>query len=685
MQMPWSDPTFRGRWGKIGGVVLLVATLAGIAAVAGSCSFLPRLLPVQAGRGTPTATVSPVTGQPAIEIAPVAGDAGTRITVTGRGWRPADTVFVRLEDGATGEVPGLDQASAIVTDRGDFVVRFTYPYDPRWALMPRALVTVIDPATGQRASAEFRILNPAPASPTPLPTLVPATPVPTELPPTAVIPTKAAPQPTGQVTQPTATRVPPTATRLPPTATRVPPTPVPPTATPVPVITDWRGEYWANLNLAGNPTVVRNDYAVDFSWGFGSPAAQVPPDSFSARWTRTLDFQAGTYRFYLSMDDGARLWIDGQLVIDQWSNGSVREVTADRSLTQGRHDIRVEYYELTGLARVALRWERTGDMTFPDWRGEYWNNPNLSGAPVLVRNDRIIDFNWGDGSPAPGSARRQLLGALDPHVHVCAGRVSFLRAIRRRHGGADRRPVRARPVVRSKRDHAVYCGREPGRAAPGLGAVLRAYRRGVRAVLVAAGLPAAHCDADRDQRAADGDVHADASAAQRDANQHVRASDGDGDRHGDIDIDYRADADLDADVDANAYADVDCNGYADAQPDGGPNRHRYGDGHRDADGDCDADREPDDGRVGDADKHGDADSSADRDRDAYRDGDRTADKHADRAADKHADRAADKHADRAADKHADAHGYADGNGYRDGDRDEDADGHGHARGDRDAD
>jgi hypothetical protein len=176
-----------------------------------------------------------------IEIAPVAGDAGTRITVTGRNWRPGDVVFVRLEDAETGQTPGIDQASAIVTDQGDFVVRFTYPYDPRWALLPRSLVTVIDPASGQRASAEFRILTPATASPTAAPTAIPtATPIPTLVLPTAVVPTRVGP---GHVT-PIVTLPRPTATRVPPTATRIPPTTVPPTATqtPVPPITEWRAD-----------------------------------------------------------------------------------------------------------------------------------------------------------------------------------------------------------------------------------------------------------------------------------------------------------------------------------------------------------------------------------------------------------------------------------------------------------
>ncbi len=49
MQTPWSNPAFRAKWGKVGGVALLLASLAAIALVAGSCGFFPRLLPVRSG------------------------------------------------------------------------------------------------------------------------------------------------------------------------------------------------------------------------------------------------------------------------------------------------------------------------------------------------------------------------------------------------------------------------------------------------------------------------------------------------------------------------------------------------------------------------------------------------------------------------------------------------------------
>jgi hypothetical protein len=165
---------------------------------------------------------------------------------------------------------------------------------------------------------------------------------------------------------------------------------------------DWKGEYWPNRNLSGNPALVRNDVNLDFKWGQGTPAPNLPADNFSARWTRTFKFEAATYRFHVRVDDGARLWVDDRLIVDAWRDGSARELTADHALTKGKHGLRVEYYEHTGGARIRVWWEKVPSPTYPDWKGEYWPNRDLSGTPTLVRNDVSIDFNWGQGGPAAG-------------------------------------------------------------------------------------------------------------------------------------------------------------------------------------------------------------------------------------------------------------------------------------------
>jgi hypothetical protein len=169
----------------------------------------------------------------------------------------------------------------------------------------------------------------------------------------------------------------------------------------------WVARYFNNRTLAGNPIVQRPEEAIDNDWGGGKPHALVNDDNFSVRWTRTVDFSAGSYRFTATADDGMRVWIDDQLLIDAWSDSQVRTLQADRVLSGGEHTVRVEYFEAGGMAVAKFSWQQIGTApagVFANWKGEYFNNMNLTGQPSFLRDDRQIDFNWSTGSPAAGIA-----------------------------------------------------------------------------------------------------------------------------------------------------------------------------------------------------------------------------------------------------------------------------------------
>jgi hypothetical protein len=160
---------------------------------------------------------------------------------------------------------------------------------------------------------------------------------------------------------------------------------------------NWKGEYFANMTLSGQPALTRNDAAISFDWGQGAPANGLPVDGFSVRWTRTLTFNAGVYRFSLRSDDGVRLWIDGILQIDEWHNSGGQTFTRDVQLGAGNHSLRIEYFENTGGALVYFTYQPVQD--FDKWKGEYYPNDQWAGSPVVVRNDDRLDFDWGTGSP----------------------------------------------------------------------------------------------------------------------------------------------------------------------------------------------------------------------------------------------------------------------------------------------
>ena len=91
-----------------------------------------------------------------------------------------------------------------------------------------------------------------------------------------------------------------------------------------PASTGWRGEYWNDGG--GIPTIpttppdlVRNDRDLSFDWGEGAPAPQITPDHFMVRWTRTDVLSAGLYRFTGAMDDGIRVYVDNNPIVDSWT------------------------------------------------------------------------------------------------------------------------------------------------------------------------------------------------------------------------------------------------------------------------------------------------------------------------------------------------------------------------------
>ena len=165
----------------------------------------------------------------------------------------------------------------------------------------------------------------------------------------------------------------------------------------------------------------RNDLVIFFNWEEGTADSRLGVDNFSARWQRSLNFEAGIYRFNIEVDDGFRLYIDNVLVLDEWEDGAARTYTVDVPLSTGFHTIQVDYFERTGVALLRFWWERND--SFSGWKGEYFGNRELQGNPVLVRDEPQIDFNWSEGRPATNlpndhfSARWQRRVSFDPGTY----------------------------------------------------------------------------------------------------------------------------------------------------------------------------------------------------------------------------------------------------------------------------
>jgi CSLREA domain-containing protein len=270
---------------------------------------------------------------------------------------------------------------------------------------------------------------------------------------------------------------------------------------PVVVPNGLRATYFNNADLTA-PVLTRIDPNINFNWRNGSPDPSIDRDTFSVRWTgQVLANFTETYTFQTITNDGVRLWVNGQLLIDYWfSYGEVWKTGSINLVAGQRYDIRMEFYENRGNAMARLRWfspstprqviptsnlfalsapianagadqtvsadisnsalvtlngsASTDDGTITNYSwvlnnteiatgvspqvtlqvgthvitlratddtlqsatdtvtikvtpygsgglfATYFNNADLT-APIFTRIDPVIDFNWGNGSPAP--------------------------------------------------------------------------------------------------------------------------------------------------------------------------------------------------------------------------------------------------------------------------------------------
>ncbi len=120
-----------------------------------------------------------------------------------------------------------------------------------------------------------------------------------------------------------------------------------------------KAEFFANKNLAGPPVLTRIDTEVNFDWGTGSPAPGIPVDEFSARWTgKLVPTVSGKYHFGAIADDGVRIYLDGKLIAEDWTDHAPATVTGEVNLEAGKtYDLKMEYYEDKIGAVAKLAWQ----------------------------------------------------------------------------------------------------------------------------------------------------------------------------------------------------------------------------------------------------------------------------------------------------------------------------------------
>jgi hypothetical protein len=119
-----------------------------------------------------------------------------------------------------------------------------------------------------------------------------------------------------------------------------------------------KAQYYNGMNFE-NLILTRIDPQINFNWGDpGSPDASIAVDQFSARWTGEVEAAfTETYTFYTNSDDGVRLWIDGQQLVNNWTVHASTEDRGTIDLVAGTtYSLIMEYYENGGGAVAELRW-----------------------------------------------------------------------------------------------------------------------------------------------------------------------------------------------------------------------------------------------------------------------------------------------------------------------------------------
>src|SRR5205814_622612 len=150
----------------------------------------------------------------------------------------------------------------------------------------------------------------------------------------------------------------------------------------------------------GAPTLTRTDATVNFNFGAGSPNASIGVDLFTARWSGQVQaLDTDTYTFITTCDDGVRLWVNGQSVVDHWLLQGATDRSGTIALTANtKYDILMEYFENGVSASAQLSWATAGggvpreiipkSQLYPATGATH---PTLAGT---VNNGTNIVFSW---------------------------------------------------------------------------------------------------------------------------------------------------------------------------------------------------------------------------------------------------------------------------------------------------
>lgn len=211
----------------------------------------------------------------------------------------------------------------------------------------------------------------------------------------------------------------------------------------------WLAYYYPNSYLQGTPTAGKiiqpsgDIKRLTQNHGLNSPAAGIPKDHFSAKYTTAKRLAAGDYILRVRADDGVRVYLDGQLVVNNWKANDGKTEDAIKISVKDRvnvpvsekdiHWIEVEYYDGSGNSFLDVFVEpyQTA-IGSTGWIGEVYPNQTFSGNPVILGGKNSskpienLDFSWGSGSPHPSITTDRFSAVFKQNIQIAsAGEYQF--------------------------------------------------------------------------------------------------------------------------------------------------------------------------------------------------------------------------------------------------------------------
>ncbi len=155
------------------------------------------------------------------------------------------------------------------------------------------------------------------------------------------------------------------------------------------------GAYYERPNFSGR-AIYRVDETIDFNWGAREPVFDLPRDYFTVRWSGKIEApSAGLYTFWLATDDGGRMQLGNDLKLEKWQKQESGETNGVVRLEAGqRYDLRVEYFDHVGNARVRLLWSGPGFAKSVVPRSQLYptSSPDLPEAKLGATNGLLATY-----------------------------------------------------------------------------------------------------------------------------------------------------------------------------------------------------------------------------------------------------------------------------------------------------